>query len=69
LRIRKKHLTIRGDQKTDWFFDFGVADLRNPKFHIVGDHNVHLQRGVRCPVARSLKGEIDITTSFELVPE
>jgi uncharacterized OsmC-like protein len=41
--------------------------LRAPESERETIERVHAMHADRCPVARSLKGAIDITTSFELV--
>jgi uncharacterized OsmC-like protein len=38
-----------------------------PESHRETIERVHVMHAERCPVARSLKGAIDISTSFELV--
>jgi uncharacterized OsmC-like protein len=41
--------------------------LRAPEFQRETIARVHALHADRCPVARSLKGAIDISTSFELI--
>jgi uncharacterized OsmC-like protein len=43
--------------------------LRAPEAQRSTVERVHAMHADHCPVARSLKGAIDITTSFELAPE
>lgn len=41
--------------------------LQAPEFHREVIEHVHALHADRCPVARSLKGSIEISTSFELI--
>ncbi len=42
--------------------------LRAPESGRETIERVHEMHADRCPVARSLKGAIDVSTSFELIP-